>query len=450
MQEKRGFTIQTRDGLTHGPYNLRVVKAFIVAGKFTYSDRVVSPSGATTTLARLDELADFWGKQQQKQQQRQSIRPTGGHQRIAHPTGGMGTIPKVPTKPTARVARRTTGVPGRVVFYRGKVLPPGPNPNYAGNLEKNSPLKMMYSLYLAGKTGRMHFRSGRHTVDVFFEYGQPAYAVSERNETRLGELLVNQHLISRETLTEVLQVAKKKNRPLGQVLLERKSVSAGDIKTAFLEQLKQRLFEVFEWRKGIYRFYEGQVTGCSFPTEPNPFLLMAEGALKHTPQSVVVDSLMQHRSRRVARLLHPKISIEDFQLSPEQLKFYEHISNQDPLNDLCGSAVEQGILSEGDALRVVYLLWQVDLLKMGEELMGTRTQKQIEELQKLAKRLEKQTRLERLGLDGGASEREIRNVYLKLAKRYHPDQLPPGSHSEVTKSVEEVFALIADAYRTLT
>ena len=99
---------------------------------------------------------------------------------------------------------------------------------------------------------------------------------------------------------------------------------------------------------------------------------------------------------------------------------------------------------------MLYLLWQTDLVHMKEELMGTRTQKVVNEPSAYINQLTNQSRLQRLGLKGGASPGEIRQAYLNLAREYHPDLLPPGTHAEVERKMSEAFALIADAYSVLT
>ena len=54
-----------------------------------------------------------------------------------------------------------------------------------------------------------------------------------------------------------------------------------------------------------------------------------------------------------------------------------------------------------------------------------------------------------LGLEGNASDWEIRNAYRKLAKKYHPDMVI-GLSEEAQKECEEKFKLINEAHETLT
>ncbi len=443
------YEIYGANGQFIGSYSLRVIKAFLIAGKLSPEDIVIT-SDKKIPLLGLEELSDFW-----KERRVAAMRKTPDTSPIktrSQKLKAVGQMDSVPTKPTLNPFKLSKNFikGGKVVFFRGRVLPPGPNPTYAGNLFKNSIAKMLYRMLVARKTGRFHFRLGRHIVDLFLEDGVPAYAVSNRNETRLGKILVDQGLLSPKDLEKALEQTRKKNLPLGQVLFRERFATALDIKIAFYEQLKERIYEVFRWREaGVYRFYENQITGCDFPFEAEPYLIIRDGVLEHTPLNIIEEQLAQYRFHRVARLLHPLITIEHFQPSRAMKEFYYSITNKDSLLDIIGNGVEQGIFTEEKILRMIYLFWQMDLIGMGEEMLGERTKRRIRELDALYKKLKHQTRMQRLGLRGGASSEEIREAYLKLAKKYHPDQLPAGTHPEVAKKAEEIFALISDAYHVL-
>jgi DnaJ-domain-containing protein 1 len=129
---------------------------------------------------------------------------------------------------------------------------------------------------------------------------------------------------------------------------------------------------------------------------------------------------------------------------------YQNIINRSPLVDVMGDMIDSDVLSLEQTARVIFLLWQVDLLHLKEELIGSRTQHQLDQLNTFIHQLNNQNRLQRLGLKGGANAQEIRQAYLQLAREYHPDLLPPGTHPEVSRKMSEAFALIADAYSVLT
>ncbi|WP_225413336.1 DnaJ domain-containing protein [Stigmatella hybrida] len=75
---------------------------------------------------------------------------------------------------------------------------------------------------------------------------------------------------------------------------------------------------------------------------------------------------------------------------------------------------------------------------------------ELAQLRQLAPVMKAQNFFERLGLTEQADAGAAKIAYIKLARLYHPDTLPPGAPPELEKLKAEVFGYIGDAYRTLT
>lgn len=75
---------------------------------------------------------------------------------------------------------------------------------------------------------------------------------------------------------------------------------------------------------------------------------------------------------------------------------------------------------------------------------------ELTQLRQLAPVMKAQNFFERLGLTEQADAGAAKIAYIKLARLYHPDTLPPGAPPELEKLKAEVFGYIGDAYRTLT
>lgn len=409
------YTIKRTSGELEGPYGLRVIRAFVVSGKYQANDTLMTADG-DIPLASHPSLQDLW--QSTKEKKQKSNAP--------------------PPKPK-----------GRVVLFQGRVLPPGANPDYAGSLAKNPLVKLMYNFCLTRQTGRLHLRSGRQTVDLFLEYGIPRYITSNNPATRLGELLVHEGILSRQEHDTLMKQGS--GQPLGQLLLAYGRMTPTQIQDALTLQFKRRFFTALGWKdNAVYRFYNKQISGEDFPIAVVPWHLLKEGVMDWMPIARIQDELLPFRNRLVIRQIHPKLKFEDFQLTSEEYTFLSGVTQEDPLNDVVGDAVERGLLTEEHAQRLIYLMMHVMFLRMGEERLGARTKRQIAELGTYIETLQQQNRLQRLGLSGGASATEIRRAYLKLAKQYHPDHLPPNTHPEVAKTMSVAFSLIADAYRVLS
>jgi hypothetical protein len=106
------------------------------------------------------------------------------------------------------------------------------------------------------KTGLLTLESDRETVTVVFEQGMVVHADStvRRLDDLLGNVLVRQGKIRKETLEEALSKQKVSMQRLGFILVGQGYISRDDLKGALSEQVQQIVFRVFRWKSGRYHF----------------------------------------------------------------------------------------------------------------------------------------------------------------------------------------------------
>jgi curved DNA-binding protein CbpA len=75
---------------------------------------------------------------------------------------------------------------------------------------------------------------------------------------------------------------------------------------------------------------------------------------------------------------------------------------------------------------------------------------ELKELEKLAEVIRKQSYFDLLGVKKDADAAAVRVAYLKLARTWHPDTVPPGAPDGFGKLKEEIFGRIGDAQRVLS
>jgi hypothetical protein len=451
MSEK-AYTIRREDGSQVGPYTFQIIKAFVISKKLHPEDQLLVPQRGEVPLGRIREFAVLFERRQNNKPPSSAKSKPADFLRIPPHSDqwlGRGTPPSAPD---LDAVPRFTPLPQqqhKVVVFRGVVLPPGPNPTFAGDLEKNSCVKLLYRFVVGRQTGRLHVRRGRDRIDIFFYQGSLIYASSSSLQTRLGEVLINLDVLSRQVIADAIEQSEAQDIMLGQYLLQEGLLSPKQNLEILNSQLKMRIEEVFTWPSGIYRFYKNEVTGNTLPTSIDPFSFLRQMVFKTIPLGRILDEMENYRNHRVARLVNKLVSIENFSPTSEEYRFYSLLNNKEPLGDLVNMAISQKLLDEDRAMRFLYLLWQVDLIRLAEEIVGSRTKSQISELEERVSRLKEQSLLERLDLSPGSSNSAIRRRYIELAKTYHPDNLPPHSHPRVRKLIQEAFALISEAYHAL-
>jgi hypothetical protein len=106
------------------------------------------------------------------------------------------------------------------------------------------------------KTGLLTLESDRETVTVVFEHGMVVHADStvRRLDDLLGNVLVRQGKIRKDTLEEALSKQKVSMQRLGFILVSQGYISREDLRGALSEQVQQIVFRVFRWKSGRYHF----------------------------------------------------------------------------------------------------------------------------------------------------------------------------------------------------
>lgn len=74
----------------------------------------------------------------------------------------------------------------------------------------------------------------------------------------------------------------------------------------------------------------------------------------------------------------------------------------------------------------------------------------VKHLQGLLESMKTQTYFDVLGLKKDADSNQVKIAYLKAARSYHPDTVPPGAPEALAKVKADLFALIGEANRTLS
>lgn len=106
------------------------------------------------------------------------------------------------------------------------------------------------------KTGLLTLESDRETVSVVFEQGMVVHADStvRRLDDLLGNVLVRQGKMRKETLEDALAKQKVSMQRLGFILTSQGYIERDDLTLALSEQVQQIVFRVFRWKSGNYHF----------------------------------------------------------------------------------------------------------------------------------------------------------------------------------------------------
>jgi two-component system OmpR family response regulator len=198
-----------------------------------------------------------------------------------------------------------------------------------GELRDNLPA-LISAFFLSGETGELGVQKGAVKKVVFFERGQPVFALSNLLADRFGQFLVRTGRIRADQVADAAQVAQRSGRRTGDVLVERGLLTDADRPYYLGQQVKSIVYSLFAWEEGSYVM--------SFGAPPRQEVLK----LDVHPATLVSRGMKKlYKPERVRRLL----ALED-RLVPSRQPIYA-------LRDIPLERWESELLALADGSRTV-------------------------------------------------------------------------------------------------
>lgn len=149
-----------------------------------------------------------------------------------------------------------------------------------GTFKEFSVSDIIQLIHYQKKTGRLTVHHKGTIWTIGFEKGAIALASSdEKGMPRLGEILVRQGYLDRESLAEALRQQEDRPRPLGRVLEEMNAVSHDDIARALNFQIQETALNLFFHQEGEYMFERVPISyDTNYITPINTEFVLMEGA----------------------------------------------------------------------------------------------------------------------------------------------------------------------------
>ena len=316
------------------------------------------------------------------------------------------------------------------------------------------------------KTGTAVLEKDGATRKIYFNNGDIIFASSSLTEDRLAEFLVRTGKITAEQRDMLAETARTSGKQEGAVLIERGIVRPADLVDQVNLQVKQIILDLFSWRNGAYQFNEGplpqaEIIPLSMTTAS--MILEGIGALDWQvirkalppPETVLRPAATPSRLFRIA------------DLTPEQKNIYAMINGSRTIEELCSLSM----VGDFNTYKAIYALLAVRIVEPGtaEEVRtaprdtaraasgdngepdaGTADPVSRDAIQEAYAALDKQDHYQILGVDKAISPAELKKVYFRLAKRYHPDSYTEPDMADMKTKLETLFTRINHAYETLS
>lgn len=202
------------------------------------------------------------------------IRVSGGGELTAELRGA--TLTASPMKPTQQSSQRVPP-PGK------PALAPEPGSiagSRRGELSDNLP-SLINAFHLSKETGELGIQRGKVKKVVYFEKGQPVFALSNLLSDRFGQFLVRVGKIQPNQLEDATTVAAKSKRRTGDVLIERGLLKETERMYFVAQQVKSIIYSLFSWEDGTWVMsFREKATQESIKLDVHPGQLIVRGIKK--------------------------------------------------------------------------------------------------------------------------------------------------------------------------
>jgi CheY-like chemotaxis protein/curved DNA-binding protein CbpA len=331
----------------------------------------------------------------------------------------------------------------------------GADSDLSGALEQLPMPALLHHLHGLRATGVLHLTHGRKRKWIQLRDGYPVAVRSNLVNECLGNYLARAGKISPDDVEE----SRRRMEPgtlQGEILVAMERVSEAEVAAALREQAEEKLFEIFAWQTGSFRFERGAVLqrANELALERSPANLILQGVRQRLPLERVDAHLRANAMLFVAPGRSPFYRFQEIDLEPEQDRLF------------CGLDGTQRVAAFHDAApdlrRTLYALLATGLLELRGDRQDavprpereappapTKDETLRAELTDLLQRLRGKDHFEVLGVDPEAGDEQLCAAYERLSESTHPDRVSASSDA-VKKLASEAFSLVARAYETLS
>ncbi len=342
-------------------------------------------------------------------------------------------------------------------------------PKLTGSLEEMDFPMLLHQLHGLRASGALLVHSGKKRKGLQLRDGRAVAVKSNLVSECLGNLLVRMGRISDTDLSESRSRMEQGEGLQGEILVAMKVLTEEEIANALRVQAEEKLNEVFEWTQGTFEFKRGgRLKGASsLPLDESPANVITEGVRRRFPLARIDAYLRSHADQVVRAGEIPFYQFQDVDLGDTTQAMLESADREVPVSEVLGrdeptrrmlyGLVAAGLVELKTASSAADAGSAADAaaaararLAAAKPAQGSPKEAGIrKELAVMAERMRGgRNFFEVLGVSNNCQDDEVRDVYVDLAKRTHPDRFS-GYSDAVKRLAEEIFGLVSQAHEHL-
>jgi curved DNA-binding protein CbpA len=324
-----------------------------------------------------------------------------------------------------------------------------------GSLNEKPIARVIRLIAQKGMSGLLRVTRGKTIKAIFFEAGNPVFAISNVAAEQLEHKLLQDQIVTTAQLENARNHTDKANR-LGIALVELGVLSQENLQKAVRRQVMDIIVSLFEWQEGEYAFDDNMRASHEIKLDANVTDILLEGARLAAQKTDVADLIAPPEGVVVRAAINQK-RLDSGNLSPVESYVLSRIDMPTTINKI-------GLISglpDSEAHRAVCALITSGFLKLvdenGRDEDDTTADSFDEGLEQFKEEIARKMHFyphadyyEILEITRQATTSEIKAAYYQLAKKYHPDRFHQPEHADLRQKLESMFTLISQAYDTLS
>ena len=373
----------------------------------------------------------------------------------------------IPDYPAGRLVDSAQRRERREVEAEAKVLS-GQSTELRGALSREPFARLVQRIYTQQRSGALLLARGETKKIVYFQGGYPVSIRSNVLSECLGQILRARRLIDQEVLEESLRRMREERRHQGEILVQMGALSPHNLERALVAQMEAKLYEVFSWRAGTFRFTEDrQPPDQPVSLERPPAALILEGIRRHYEPERQNQVLAPFQGQYVTPSEDARERLQNMSSDPAESHFVESIDGSRRLD----AVLEWAPISVREARLLLVAMAEAGMIvpsrtatRRGDQAdagpRGRRPdldedlelrppeRRSYEELAALYQGMLLLDHFDVLGVSEDATPLEIDRAYEARARDFHPDRFRRQTE-EVRGIAARIFERLAEAFEVL-
>jgi curved DNA-binding protein CbpA len=304
-------------------------------------------------------------------------------------------------------------------------------------------------------SGLLRLSRGKAIKAIFFESGAPTFAISNLSNEQLDDILLKGGLVTLEQIQHAKERAGKTQR-LGPALVEMGVLDDSQMRKLVSDLVMRIIVSVFEWTQADYNFDERIRAAHEVTLSLGVADVLLQGARHAAEFQQVADALVPQDSV-VVKSRTNDVRADTGRLIPLESYILSRIDSPTAVNEVGAMSG----LGEADAHRAVCALVAAGFLKVldrdKDDPDDAAAREAGESLERVREDVVRKLHFSNtadfydvLSVSRQATTAEIKAAYYHLAKKYHPDRYHQRDSGDLRNKLEALFALITQAYDTLS